>query len=690
MAVHDHDQHDRREAVMEYWRTIRSRKYVILAVFALGCLIAAIVGQLLPPVYRATARILVEDRTPQVIGVQRGYPAGVPGDRYYWTQTELIKSRPVLRAAAARLRLDSWEGFADEKDPVGALVGTIEVRQVPRTQLIDVSFEGSDRTKVADAANAIVECFRQESIRRDRQSSHYATGWIEEQLPRLRAEVIAAEKRLQAFQEEHRILSLDRTHDIMVQRLEQLSRDVAAAERERINLETALAQVEAAGVGPQDIEFLPLVADSPAVRGLDSQILSLESRRIDLLQSVTPEHPDVRTVDSKIAVLSKKRRQEMQRALSKSRSQLGYVRAKEQALRTALDDREKKVLELNEKRIRLSALQREVAHAKELYEPLLTRSQRLDLTSRLDADPVQIVNRAEEPLGPVKPRKKWILAAGALLGLLAGLRLAFLLERAQSKVRAPADLARVAGLRTVGVMPHMSVREEKKRFLACHHDPRSATAEAYRSLRTNLLLSAAKDGATVLLVTSPLEKEGKTTIATNVASALAQSQKKVLVVDADLRRPMLKNLFHIEKGKGLSSCLSDGLAADETVQPSDLAGFSVVPAGPSADNPSELLGSPRMADFLEWARKNFDYVVLDSPPLNIVTDASVLTSLVDGVLLVVRANTTPYRALAQGRELLENAKAELVGAVLNDMTRRPGEYGYGRYYYYYGRPRDKT
>jgi capsular exopolysaccharide synthesis family protein len=678
--------------LLHYWRIISGHKYVILAALAVGITSAAVIAYRMTPIYRATALVLVEDDTPKMVGIQGVYADDSLASTYCKTQGELIKSRAVLRAAAKRLRLDRWKEFEDAKDVVGALAGMVEVTPVPRTTLIRVSAESPDREEVDDIANAVVEAFREESNRWRKSSSQFAAGWIGERIPSLRAEVVAAERRLGEFQKEHKILSPlpssggpDRDGSIVLQRLAELSRDVTAVERTRIQLEAELAQVEAAEGDPRAIEILPLVADNPDIQRMDSQILSLETERLDLLTTVRPDHRDVKALDAKLEDLSERRKAEVKEAARALSGRLEAVRVKERVLRSALAEREKEALALNEKLITLGFLKGQVERAKQLYEPLLDRWGKLDLASGLNAVPVQIRDRAEEPLAPIKPRKKLILAAGALVGLVAGVELALLLERSYSKVRSAGELEQIAGLRTVGVIPHMSAKEEAKRYLACQFDPRSAVAEAYRSIRTALLLSKEGNGSAAFLVTSAVDKEGKTTTALNLASALAQTQKRVLLVDGDLRRSSVHRPFGMGTSPGLSTYLTDGAEPERVVRESEVPCLSVVTAGVSPSNPSELLGSERMAEFMGWARDNFDFIVMDSPPVAAVTDSSVLAPHADGVVMVVRADHTPIKVAAHGRGLMETTRARVIGAVLNDVHRQRGRYyGYGYGYYGYG------
>jgi len=680
-------EHDSYTLILQYWRAIVDHRYVVLATFALGVAAAAVVGRVLPPVYRARATVLVEDETPRMVGMQGVYSEDIPQSTYCLTQTELIKSRKVLLAAAKRLGMESWEEFQGEKgekDVVQVITEGLEVGQMGMTTLIQVAVDWPDQDRVHEIANAIVDAFQEVSVLRRRGSSESATGWIGEQTPRLAADVIAKEDRLREFQEREKILSLDGDKDIITRRLVQLSSDVTVAEKERIEFEAEIAQVDAAEDGVEAVEFLPSAAADPAVRQLDSQILALQSERFDMLRTVRFDHRDVQAIDAKIAELAARRRTQMEKVLAARRRRLGAAVAKERMLRQALAEQEQKALELNEKLIKLTGLQRDVERAKQLHDMLFERRGKLDLAASLDAVPVQIWERAVRPEHPVKPRKVMILIIGAVLGLVVGFQLALLLERIYTKLRFPEEMERLTGLTALGSIPHMTATETRTRALACHLDPRSAAAEAYRSIRTRLLLATDRKGPAVFLVTSAVGGEGKTTTALNIASALAQTGRRVLIVDADLRRSSLHQQLGIEKGRGLSTHLADGAEARDVVRDLDVPCLSVVTAGQAPETPSEMLGSAKMTDFLRWAREQFDFIVLDSPPVAAVTDATVLAPLVDGVLLVVRAQSTPRNAATHGRLLIEHARGKIVGAVLNDVSSQHGRYyGYG-YGYGYG------
>lgn len=669
------------EAWGGFWRTIKRRKLVIAGVFTLSVLVAVVVSYQLTPIYRATARILVENNMSELVGIKSALPQEGPLGIYYGTQLKLIGARPVLLAVAERLHLAQRAGFKGVADIPAKLKGMLRVTLIKGTKIIDVSVEGPSREEVHELANAVVMAFREETLRRRESSSGFATGWLRNQLPRLRDDVLAAEEALQEFQVRHNVVSLDRRHDIVSQRLAQLNEAVTAADRECIGINSEFTLIQQARDDPTKIAALPVIVRNGAIRELDRMLLALEARKIEVLKDMIAGHPVVQILDQRIIQLQAKQQQLIDSVLAAVKNRLVSARAKQRALKAVLAEQQKKALKLNELLIALNAVQRKVDHARQLYEPMLRRLGKLDLASGFNIDPVMTVEEAQEARSPIKPRKTLIVAAGAFLGLLLALRLAFLLDRSDPRLRSVEDVKQLVGLEALGAIPHMKAKDEKKRYMACHFDPRSEAAEAYRALRTSILFSTNGEKSSVLLVTSPIKEEGKTTTATNIAAAMAKSQKSVLLIDADLRRSALHRLFNLSKDRGLTAYLADGQQVGDTVHKTELPGLSVVTAGATPDNPAELLDVPRMKEFLDWARENYDVIVIDSPPLGLVTDASVLAALADYALIVVRPGRTPTQLAIHTREILEQAEVKLIGAVLNDIRRGSDTYGYSYYYY---------
>ena len=672
-----------REAPAKYWRVIVARKWAVLSMFALGILAASVAWWVMTPIYRATALVMVEDDATRLTGAQLVYPSDISPNNYYATQCRLIRSRSVLRAAAERVRLAERPEFASLKpdDVLRALGSRVTVSHEANTRLVEVSVEDPDPRRAALIANAVVDSYQEETARRSRESSDSATGWIVEQLPRVEGELLAAERRLQEFREANRILSPDSENAVVSRRLRMLGEDVARAERERIELEAEAGALRFALEDPAAAEYLPGLAESAAVRDLSSRIRALHGEKLALLQSTMGDHRDVRALDARIAALETKLGEHVEKAVAAAGARLEAVRGKETSLRAALAAKEKEALALSEKLIRLEALTRDVERIRQTYEPMRERKGRLDLASGLNAVAIQIWDRAVPPLRPVKPRRLLMTVAGALIGLLIGLRLAFLLKGLDSKLRTADEIERELGSGTLGTVPHLAA-EGIGRFVACHLSPRSSAAEAFRSVRTGILRASPENGHAVFLVTSALGNDGKTTVACNVASAIAQAGKRVLLVDADMRCSSIHRAFGLpEDGAGLSSLLTNGVSAGKVARETDFNSLTVLPAGAPPVNPAELLGSPRMAEFLSWARRGFDFTVLDTPPLTAVTDGAVLASAVDGAVFVVRAAHTTRAAASRAMRSLDEAGCTVLGTVLNDQRVKGGAYGGGYGYY---------
>jgi capsular exopolysaccharide synthesis family protein len=365
------------------------------------------------------------------------------------------------------------------------------------------------------------------------------------------------------------------------------------------------------------------------------------------------------------------------------------VRLEEKKLKAALAGLESAVMDINRKRITLEALDRDIVWAKELYEPLAARKNRLALASGNETPPVKVWDRALKAGGPVKPRKTMIILVAAMMGLMVGAQLALLIEGADTTVRGPADVEAAASLRVAGTIPHMNMQSVKDRVLVCQLSPKSPSAEAFRALRTSVVFDGSGDVRRSILVTSSVENEGKTLVSLNLAVAFAQMGKKVLIVDADLRRSGVHKVLGMPGGLGLSDVLTGQGEPELAVSKMDVPGLSIMTAGNPPENPAELLHSPAMKGMLDWATKTFDLVIIDSPPLTSVTDASLIARHVEGVILVSRSHKTRKGVVARSGRILVETKAHIIGAVLNDIPKNSRGDGYScdsGYGYGYGYP----
>jgi capsular exopolysaccharide synthesis family protein len=665
---------------------LRRHRIAIAACFAAGAIVAVVIGRLLTPIYRATAVLMVGGGPAQMVGMEVGTLESYYERRKdYLTQPMLITSRSVLRQAVKNLRArgcDEFEGAPDEAAAATVLRARLTAKPVSDSRLIEVSYEGPDEETVAVVANEVVTCYKEQSRVRSAESTGMAASWFEERLPKLMRELTEAEDRLYEFQKQNSIVSQDKRYDIVSQRLAQLNQDVTKVERERIALEARVALIGRRDGGPDSSGDLPFVIDSATLGDLRKEISALEGRKAERLIGLKPDHPEVRSFDTRIARLHERQREEIADILAAERNRLEALSAEEKALRKALAEQQAEAMALSGKMVELAARERNVDRIKQIYEPLLERSRKVSLSSGLESMPVIVWDPAEQPTDPAKPRKMLIALVGAVLGLLVGLRLAFLLDRADARVRSPEDIEVHAGLRSLNVSPHLDTQAETARAAMCSTEPKSTSAEAFRSLRTEVLQSADGRSSEAILVTSAVQGEGKTFVATNLAAALAQLGRKVLLVDADMRRSKIHKDFGLDGKLGLSSLLADGSPPNGAAVETGVPNLTVLVAGDTPQNPAELLSSPAFADLLEWAKREFTYTVIDSPPLLAVTDARLLARLTDRVLLVARAGVTQGGALARAQRILRDSGTQVVGAVLNDVRSAKNRYGYGHYSYY--------
>ncbi len=640
-------------------------------------------GRLFTPVYRATATILVDTSARALAGVD-----AVGTTKTYFerstdlaTRAELARSRRVLAEAARKL---GWMQDGAGPDPVKRLQGGLTVATRSGTSFITLSFEGTEREQVHVVANAVAQAFEEQSLLALTGASASAAVWLDGQLPELRAKVIDAERKRYEFQQRHNILTSNGDRDSASKRFARLTDDLSRIERERISLETQVTMIDKAS--PELADSFPFISGSTVLQSLDERRLKLESQRADLLSRFKSDHRDVQVLDAQLAQITEERKRERARLLNAERGRLQYVRLEEEKLRAALAEQEVAVMDLNRKRLELEALDREVAWAREVYEPLATRKSRLFLASGNETPPVKVWDKARMAGAPVRPRKMLIGLVAVVVGLVIGIQLSLLLDSADTTVRGPADLGAATGSRVAGAIPHMNMSEIRERALVCSLAPKSPAAEAFRALRTSIVFDGGGEVPRSILVTGSVENEGKTLVSLNLAVAFAQMDRKILIVDADLRRSGVHKALGMENGLGLSGVLAGRGEPESAVSETDIPGLSVMVAGDPPENPAELLHLPALRETFDWASKTYDLVIVDSPPLTSVTDASLIARHVEGVILVARSCRTRRGIVERSVRILEETKARVIGAVLNDVPRDSRSYGYG-YGYGYSYPR---
>ena len=723
---------------------VRRRRLLIGAVVGVFLSASIILYAITPRQYRATCVLQVERRLPSFVPGADLLGAGsdwFSAQSFYPTQQRILQSRGLAERVVRDLRLAEDPTFNPQRSgPLGEMVagaepGTpsaqedaaelgrlaerlqsgVDVELIPDTRMFEVSYRAPTARFAAKIANAVADAYIDWGMRNVQETAGNATTALAAQIAVLKREVSEKETQLQAYSMRSDIVSLDPESNDTLQRLDVLNREYAMALSERITAESRYQEMEGA---PDDAVVDTLSGGLVAQLRLD--LLRMERDYTTGLTKFKPEWPAMRQLKAQI----EKAREDLDgviqevwtRAQGDARAEYQNALRREESLLKELNRRKREAMELNSASIEYNNLKVEVSTRRALLDQLMQKQSQAWVADDIQdggQSNVTVVDRALLPVGPYTPNLRKNLIIGLVLGLMAALGLVFLLEFLDRRVKSADDLERILGLPVLGVVwdvsrhrgarggllarwfggedkPEEEVvpdtgappRRELTVELLPHHRPRLAVSEAYRSLRTSLFLSSASKLKT-LVVTSAISGEGKTATTCNLAVVLSQLGGRVLLVDADLRKPRIHEVFRVSNRRGLVNHLTQGVSLEELYQSGPVPNLVLLTAGPIAPSPSELLASQRMKDFVQFVRDQFDYVLFDTPPVVPVTDAALVGAEADGLVLCVGAGIVKRDEVLACEERLSHADVRILGAVLNrgEMEGGRGDYAYDAYGY---------
>ncbi|MFW6067499.1 MAG: polysaccharide biosynthesis tyrosine autokinase, partial [Myxococcota bacterium] len=600
-------------------------------------------------------------------------------------------------------RRDSWSGETVERAAT-VLRSRIDVQPVPDTRIVEIHLRDSSPERAAMLANGVADAFI-EKIQRDRLGSTLsALDWLSNQLDKLTGELREAELSLHEFKKDNNVLSvsLEDRLNVVASDIEKLSDALTDARMRRIEIDAHLSALQKLNErDPLEVNTA-LTAENAALSALRSEYRTTAGEKESLSTRYGPEHPRIKELDSKLTTLREQIQHEIEGLLRGAETDLAEARAVEQGLAGALDQRHQDGLELNLQEIEYDRLNRERENKAKLQSVLLERTAETNLTRMMQVNAVRILDRALSPRFAVEPNVRQNVGFGLVGGLILGLAIAVAIGFLDRTVKHQGDVEAL-GATFLGIVPVIEQtaeqaarrgrwwqRKRRKRSsmdrsaddLIAHHKPQSAVAECARVVRTNLTFMSADDPAKSILVTSSNPQEGKTTIAISLATVVAQTGRRVLLVDTDLRRPRLHRVFNVSAQQGITSYLVGDRSIEETAVETEIPNLSVLPCGPIPPNPSEMLHTSGFDGLVREATGKYDMVIFDSPPLGAVTDAAVIGPQVDGAVLVARVRKTQKEMLRASKRQLQAVGANLLGVVLNAVDLDDKQYGY-RYYYYY-------
>ncbi len=702
------------QVIGDYWRILLKRKWTVLATLIIVLTVTAIVTLRMTPIYEAVGRISVNREGADLLGFKD--PAAPNPDDWdinvtLETQVRILQSDGLALQVARKMGLDRKAGSANLTGPpqldtageaalIGAVKGPLHVRAIPDTRLIELRYSSPDARFAADVVNTLANTYIEQNFKTKYESTMQAADWLSRQLADLQIRVETSQEKLVKYQREHNILGIDDKQNITTSKLDELNRELTAAEADRIQKQS-LYQLAASG----NPEALSPVAQSPLLQKLREEESDLKNQVAQLLTQFGPSYPRVAELNNRLKQVGSNIQAEIRKSAERLQKDYDAALRRENMLRAALDAQKREANRLNENAIEYNLLKRDADSNRQLYEGLLQKLKEAGIAAGLNSSNIRIVDVARVPPRPARPDLPRNLELALLLGLTGGIALAFALEALDNTVRTPEQAEFIAALPSLGMIP-LSARLNRKlgygrRQLSAGNNgdgkvelvalarPASEMAESYRALRTSLLLSQLGAPPKVILVTSALPQEGKTTTCINSAVVLAQQGRRVLLVDADLRRSSIHAALRIHAEPGLTDLLTGAETAHPLIIPApQLPNLFVLPAGRTPPHPAELLSSPLMKELMRQWREQFDHIILDTPPALSVTDAVLLSVLVDSVLLVVRSGHTTRAALRRARELLNQVNARTMGMVINAVNLASPEYSdvyyggakYTRYY----------
>ncbi len=741
----------RREVdLIEYWRVIVRRKWVIMTFACTLIFFVGVFSFLATPKYKSTTTLLIEEESSRVLSIDDtfGYQPGVFRDmRFYNTQLKLLESESLAERVARKMNLlsrpefgagensekgliasakdllsfkwitaqkkskDKNSEFLIPSDPYSEVAkkvqGNIKVRPVRDTKLVEVSFTSSSPILATEVVNTLAVEFINFSIEKRYETTQQASDFLSEQIANLRDDLAAKERELQKYGQEKELFFLSDTESTAVSKFADLNKAYTQAQIDRIRTEAAYLELKSLKA-----DSLPQFVNNPVIQQLKTEYTRIKNEYEEKSKKFKPSYPEMITLKAKLDSMWN----ELKKAVDAAESEYRSALKKEVSLKNLLRRQRADVVRMESNAILYNSIKIEVENKRRLLNSLVERQNETLVSARLGGlktSNISIIDKAKVPKNPVSPKKKLNLFLALLVGLFGGVGLCFFFEYLDNTVKGPEDVEKLAGLPSLGVIPYLSPKgvKKKKRYghyslykysygkenpgsedtlpeikeieLVNHLYPKFFISEDYRTVRTSILLSHAESPPKTIVFSSTLPKEGKTATVVNMAVAFSQLEEKVLIIDADLRKPRLHRIFKVRNLGGLSGYLTGKVSLKDAIQKTSVENIWLLPSGVIPPNPAELLNSKKMKKMMEEVKGAFDVILLDTAPVLAVIDAVIVSSLADSVVFLIKAGDVARKPFLNAVGELRGAKAKIIGVLFNELKLRRGDYHFMDYYRYY-------
>ncbi|KHD08474.1 hypothetical protein PN36_16375 [Candidatus Thiomargarita nelsonii] len=715
---------DKIAELLAYWHTFKKYKWRLIGLSLLVGFFTAIYSDGLEPSYSSTARLLIEFDRANIISIQDISATSSPKKDHFHTQLEILKSRiladklvdklnlvshPAFKPASQQQRFDwsQWlpSGWLPSKKPttestpdpietpeekqkrivVNAVRAGLGVSPVIPTQLVEISFESSDRELTAEIPNALAEIYIKYDLDTKLEMTNKAAKWLTERLENLRQVLEKSEKNMQDYMESQNLVNVTGIKSVTVRELEETATNLLNARLQLANNKRVYKQVRALQAGTTNFESIPAILNNSLVQSMKQAELAARRKVSELEERYGQKHPQIRAANAELEAAIANKKTQTQLVIDAIIKEYEMAVAKVKNLERGLKSKKAEIQSLNKKEFELKRLERDIEVNRQLYNMFLTRFKETNASQdlqELQSTVGRVVEPALPPIAPFKPNKKINVIMGLVLGFLFATVFVFVIEFLDNTIKTSEDVEQKLGLPLLGILPKMKIsKKDENPYLMFLRKPQSQFAESVRSISTGIMLTGLDNPQKVLIVTSSVAGEGKSTVSINQAFALGQIGK-TLLIEADMRRPSLVKKLGWRTNPpapGLSELVAGRLQLDECIHhTAENESLDIIPCGEIPPNPLELFSSGRFKVLLEDLSKEYQYIVIDTPPVMLVSDTLVVAKFATEVLYVVKANVTPYKVVLDGLKRLRQVNVPVRNIVLNFVDTKKTSAYYGK------------